>query len=137
MARRLVALLPLAMLAGALVPGVGLAAPTANPLNPVLPTISTPTVTSPAATVPVTTTAAPGGGSFSGADAIAVAAGAFALLAGISFFIWRDARRRAPQRGRAVTATADAGGRAANKPRPKTRKPSPAERRRRKRGRAR
>jgi hypothetical protein len=66
-----------------------------------------------------------------------VAAGAVALLAGISFFIWRDARKRAPRRARPGAVAAGAGGRTGSKPRPKTRKPSPAERRRRKRGRAR
>jgi hypothetical protein len=73
----------------------------------------------------------------SGEDAIVIALGAILLLAGISFFIWRDARQRAPHRGHAATATAGAGARTGTKPRPKPRKPSPGERRRRKRGRAR
>jgi hypothetical protein len=58
------------------------------------------------------------------------------LLAAISFFIWRDARRRAPVRSGGGELGLD-GRRAGSKPKPKSRKPSPAERRRRKRGRAR
>jgi hypothetical protein len=58
------------------------------------------------------------------------------VLGGIAFFIWRDARRRAPVR------TADAygdgtGRRAGSKAPPKQRKLSAAERKRRKRGKAR
>jgi hypothetical protein len=59
------------------------------------------------------------------------------LLAGISFFIWRDARRRAPVRPGMAHAVAGDGARSGSKARPKPRKLSPAERRRRKRGRAR
>jgi hypothetical protein len=59
------------------------------------------------------------------------------VLTGISLFIWRDARRRAPVRHRAAGEAANAGSRAAAKQRAKPRKLSPAERRRRKRGRAR
>jgi hypothetical protein len=86
----------------------------------------------------VLTTAAPSSGSsgLSGGTALAIAIGAIVVLAGISFFIWRDARRRAPVRGGAAAATAGAG-RSASKPKPKPRKLSPAERKRRKRGRAR
>jgi hypothetical protein len=68
----------------------------------------------------------------SGTGIAAIAVGAIVILIGISFFIWRDARRRAPVKHGVVTATA--GG---SKPRPKPRKLSPQERRRRKRGRAR
>ena len=113
-----------------------------NPLSSGLP--QAPSVTP---TAPTTTTSAPvttgssqsssSGGGFSGVDALAVAAGAIVVLGGISLFIWRDARRRAPMR-HAAAATAGADGRSrGSKPRPKPRKPSPAERRRRKRGRAR
>jgi predicted lipid-binding transport protein (Tim44 family) len=79
------------------------------------------------------------GGGFTGVDAAAIAIGAILVLGGISLFIWRDARRRAPLRHRAAAAMAGVGGRSrsGSKPRPKPRKPSPAERRRRKRGRAR
>ena len=61
--------------------------------------------------------------------------GAVIVLGGIAFFIWRDARRRAPVR------TADvydgAGRRSGSKAPPKPRKLSQAERKRRKRGKAR
>jgi len=78
------------------------------------------------------------GGGFSGADAALIAVGAIVVLGGISLFIWRDSRRRAPVRqGAAAMAGLGGRARAGSKPRPKPRKPSPAERRRRKRGRAR
>jgi hypothetical protein len=134
MARRVAALLPLAMAGLALAPVTAFAQSSLNPLSPALPAISTPTPTTTTA-VPVTSTSSSSGGSFSGTDAIGVAAGAVVLLVGISFFIWRDARRRAPKRGH--VATAGDVPRPSTKPRPKPRKPSPAERRRRKRGRAR
>ena len=138
MARRITALLPVAALMFGLAPAVARAASTTTPLTPGLPALSTPTpsVSTPVATPSVSTTSS-SGGSFTGTDAIAVAAGAVLLLGGIAFFIWRDARRRAPHHGRAVTAIAGGEGRPGTKPRPKSRKPSPAERRRRKRGRAR
>ena len=53
----------------------------------------------------------------------------------LSFFIWRDARRRAPVRADAL-ATGEGRGKPGSKPPPKPRKLSQAERRRRKRGRA-
>ncbi|MGH2857898.1 MAG: hypothetical protein ACRDMJ_10485 [Solirubrobacteraceae bacterium] len=59
------------------------------------------------------------------------------LLLAISYFIWRDSRRRAPLRGRTGDAALSGGRRAGSKPPPKPRKLKPAERRRRKRGRAR
>jgi hypothetical protein len=59
------------------------------------------------------------------------------VLTGIAFFIWRDARRRAPVRGTAdATAGMPGGPSRGSKAPPKPRKLSPAERRRRKRGRA-
>jgi hypothetical protein len=58
------------------------------------------------------------------------------VLGGISLYIWRDARRRAPVRAHAG-GPIDEGRRAGSKARPKPRKLSPAERKRRKRGRAR
>jgi hypothetical protein len=58
------------------------------------------------------------------------------VLGGISFYIWRDARRRAPGGAHARGALHEGGG-AGSKARPKPRKLSPAERKRRKRGRAR
>jgi hypothetical protein len=73
-----------------------------------------------------------------GTAAVAIAIGAVIVLGGISYFIWWDARKRAPRRGRLATAGVGAPGRrAGSKPPPKPRKLSPAERRRRKRGRAR
>jgi hypothetical protein len=69
----------------------------------------------------------------SGSSALFIAIGAIVLLGGISFFIWRDARRRAPVRGGEGFEIRRSG----SKPPPKQRKLSPAERKRRKRGRAR
>jgi hypothetical protein len=92
-------------------------------------------------TVPGTTTSAPpvapttttaGTSSVSGAGIAAIAVGAIVVLVGISLFIWRDARKRAPVKEGVVAA-----GGGGSKPRPKSRKLSPAEKRRRKRGRAR
>ena len=104
-----------------------------TPFVPSTPSISTPT-TAPLIT-PTTTTTSSGGG-LSGGAAVAIGIGALVVLGGISFFIWRDARRRAPVRHRTALAEGLAG-RAGSKAKPKPRKPSPAERRRRKRGRAR
>ena len=105
----------------------------ANPLSPfnnqapVAPTTTTtPTVT--------TATTSTSGGTLSGTDGVAIGIGAVLVLGGISFFIWRDARRRAPVRQR---ATAVAAGGPGARQRTKGRKLSPAERRRRKRGKAR
>jgi hypothetical protein len=104
-----------------------------NPFGP-LPqnsaTVPGATTTSAPPVVQTTTTA--GSSSVSGAGIAAIAVGAIIILVGISFYIWRDARKRAPVKERALAAAA-----AGSKPRPKSRKLSPAERRRRKRGRAR
>jgi hypothetical protein len=109
-----------------------------NPLAPLTPSSPVqPTTSSAPPVVAPTQTPTSSGGTFSGTNAIAIAAGALLLIAGISFFIWYDARRRAPIRHRAAAATAGGSGRAGSKPKPKQRKLSPAERRRRKRGRAR
>jgi hypothetical protein len=97
--------------------------------------VQTQTATTPQISVPSTSTAA--GNGLSGGDAIAIALGAAVVLGGISFYIWRDARRRAPVRRRSAMATVGAGSRAGSKTRTKPRKLSAAERRRRKRGRAR
>ncbi|MGH2866971.1 MAG: hypothetical protein ACRDNK_05300 [Solirubrobacteraceae bacterium] len=112
------------------------AGPSDNPLSafpapPVATTSSTPTV------VNNPSTASPGNSSLSGGSAIAIAIGAVVVLAGISFYIWRDARRRAPVKAGASAGGGEGRARAGSKPPPKPRKPSPAERRRRKRGRAR
>lgn len=113
---------------GPLTPGQG----PGNPLTPFTPSPATPTVTTGA---PVTTTST-GSGSLSGTDAVVIGIGAVLILGGISFYIWRDARRRAPVRQRAATAAAGGDPGARQRPQ-KARKLSPAERRRRKRGRAR
>ncbi len=114
------------------------AAPAQGPQNPFSPGFpvspaTTPTATTPTIVNPTTTST---GGGLSGGSAVAIAVGAVVLLGGISFFIWRDARRRAPVRHRAAVAGGN-GGRPGSKQRVKPRKLSPAERRRRKRGRAR
>jgi hypothetical protein len=131
---RLGSWLALVVLLGAMAaPGAALAqAGPGNPFTPGLPqnTGSVPTTTT-NAPAPLTTTTA-GSSSVSGGGIAAIAAGALVILLGITFYIWRDARRRAPVKSGAVAATA--GG---SKPRPKPRKLSPQERRRRKRGRAR
>jgi len=121
--------------AAAIAPAVALAQGT-TPLSPGLPT--TAPNTSPGPVLTNTSTTSSSGGGLSGSAGIEIAVGAFIVLGGISLFIWRDARRRAPARGRAATATAGADrSHPGSKARPKPRKPSPAERRRRKRGRAR
>ena len=110
---------------------------TANPFTPGLPQ-STPSITAPSTpnlAVPTTTTTT-GSGGLSGGAAVAIGIGALVVLGGISLFIWRDARRRAPIRQRALAADGGAS-RAGTKARAKPRKLSPSERRRRKRGRAR
>jgi hypothetical protein len=112
--------------------------PGSNPLTPGFPqpTVSVPTTTTTVPTIQTTTT--PGSGSgFSGSSAIIIAIGAIIVLGGISWFIWRDARRRAPTRTRAWAPGLEEGRRKGSKPPRKARKLSPAERRRRKRGRAR
>lgn len=95
-----------------------------------------PTTTSATQTVISTATASTSGsGGLSGGSVIAIAIGAFVVLGGISYFIWRDARRRAPVAARAG-ADGDRQNRPGSKAPPKARKLSAAERKRRKRGRA-
>jgi hypothetical protein len=95
-----------------------------------------PTTTGAAPTVISTATASTSGaGGLSGGSAIAIAVGAFVVLGGISYFIWRDARRRAPVAARAGP-DGDRQNRPGSKAPPKARKLSSAERKRRKRGRA-
>jgi hypothetical protein len=102
-----------------------------------IPTTTTPPATSPPVTMTPTTTGGSSSG-LTGTDAVAIAIGAIIVLGGISYFIWWDARKRAPRRGHLATASAGLPGRrAGSKAPPKQRKLSPAERRRRKRGRAR
>jgi hypothetical protein len=107
-----------------------------NPLSPGFPqpSVSIPTTTTAVPTVSGTTSAGSGSG-LTGNSAIIIAIGAVIVLGGISLYIWRDARRRAPARAHA--GPIDEGRRAGSKQRPKPRKLSPAERKRRKRGRAR
>lgn len=108
-----------------------------NPLTPGFPqpSVSIPTTTTAAPTIATTTSAGSGSG-FTGNSAIIIAIGAAIVLGGISFYIWRDARRRAPARVRAAGPIGE-GRRAGSKQRAKPRKLSAAERKRRKRGRAR
>jgi hypothetical protein len=108
-----------------------------NPLSPGLPAspAQTPTSTSPAPAV-VSTTSSSSSTGIGGGTALAIVLGAVLLIGGIAFFIWRDARRRAP--AHAADGAAAAGrSKPGSKAKPKPRKLSPAERRRRKRGRAR
>jgi hypothetical protein len=120
----------------ALPPSAAAQGTASNPFSP-LPPATGPTPTAPTPTVTTATTTSTTGSGLSSGDAIAIAVGALLVLGGISFFIWRDARRRAPVRRRSALATAGEGTRSGSKPRVKSRKLSPAERRRRKRGRAR
>jgi hypothetical protein len=115
------------------------AAPAQGPSNPLapglpVPTGPAPTTSTPPIVAPTTTSSTSGGSGLSGSAAIIIALGALALIGGISYFIWRDARRRAPVRH--AHATAGVGARGGSKRPIKSRKLSPAERRRRKRGRA-
>jgi hypothetical protein len=118
-------------------PGVAAAqgTPTANPFSPGLPVTPSPTPTATTPTIINPNTTSTSGGGLGGGSVVAIAIGAIVLLAGISFFIWHDARRRAPVR-RAAVASGN-GSRSGSRQRAKPRKLSPAERRRRKRGRAR
>jgi hypothetical protein len=93
-----------------------------------------PTASTAAPTVISTATATSGSGGLSGGGAIAIAIGAFVVLGGICYYIWRDARRRAPVAARPAGETRE--NRPGSKAQPKARKLSTAERKRRKRGRA-
>jgi uncharacterized protein HemX len=129
------------MLGLVVTPGAAVAAggnPLSSPLSPGIPQSPAPTPTTTTTPQIVNPTTTSGSSSLSGSAAAVIAIAALVLIAGISFFIWRDARRRAPVRHRTAAATAGGdGGRAGSKQRAKTRKLSPAERKRRKRGRAR
>ncbi len=113
---------------------------TTNPFSPGIPipqaTTTTPTTAS-TPSVGQTTTSSSSSSGLSGTDAIVIGIVAAVVLGGIAFFIWHDARHRAPVHSTAGNAeglpgTATRGSKAP----PKTRKLSQAERRRRKRGRA-
>jgi hypothetical protein len=140
--RRLLSVV-LAAVALAALPVAALAQPPGNAFTPgipqqqaTIPTTAAPTTPAPA-TPSTTGTTSSGGGGLTGTGVIAIAIGAIVVLGGISYFIWWDARKRAPIRHRAAAATAGTGPRSGSKPRAKPRKLSPAERRRRKRGKAR
>jgi hypothetical protein len=117
-------------------PAAALAQGPSSPFTPGIPQtpVTTPTVTP--TVVNPTTTSSPGDSGLSGGATAGIAIGAIVLLVGISFFIWRDARRRAPVKQHHAHAVAGVGARSGSKRPPKPRKLSPAERRRRKRGRA-
>jgi hypothetical protein len=83
-----------------------------------------------------TTTSASGGGSIGKSSIIGITVGAVIVIGGVCFFIFRDARRRAPSRGRRATAESGSDRRVPGSQRVKPRKLSAQERRRRKRGRA-
>jgi len=113
-------------------PSPALAASSA--LNPFSPGVPVAPVTSTASAPTVNTNSSSGAsGTLSGGSVFAIAVGAVVVLGGISFFIWRDARRRAPV---PVTGANPERARPGSKTRPKQRKLSAAEKRRRKRGRA-
>ena len=113
-------------------PAGALAQGSPNALTPFNNPAPTTTTTTPTVTTSGTSTS---GGGFTGTDGVLIGLGALLVLGGISFFIWHDARKRAPVRHRAAAATAGASGSARQRQKP--RKLSPAERKRRKRGRAR
>jgi hypothetical protein len=136
--RRLLSTLACALLFLHVAPPAAMAQGTpTNPFAPFPQPTTSATQTQPSVVTQVNTTSTTGNGSLSGGGAIAVGAGAAIVLGGISFFIWHDARRRAPVRRRAAAAAAAGAGSRPGSKRVKPRKLSPAERRRRKRGRAR
>jgi hypothetical protein len=105
-----------------------------NPLSGGVPLSPAQTTTTPTV-IPNVSTAGSGSSNLSSGSALAIVVGALVVLVGISFFIWRDARRRAPIRA-ANAAAGSEGRRTGSKAPPKPRKLSSAERKRRKRGRA-
>jgi hypothetical protein len=117
---------------GAATPTVGSGATGLSgfPAPPVATSSSTPTV------VNTSTGSAAGSSSFSSTNAVIIVIGAVAILLGISYFIWRDARRRAPVR-EGAGVIGEGRSKPGSKRPPKPRKLSPAERKRRKRGKTR
>lgn len=112
-----------------------------GPLSPGLSTPGTPTPTTATQTqtqATSATTTGGGGSSLSQTSVFGIVIGAVIVIGGVCVFIFRDARRRAPSRGR--RADAGAGGttqpRVPGSKRVKPRKLSPQERKRRRRGRA-
>jgi hypothetical protein len=118
-------------------PSAAAAATATSPFAPGIPVSPPPAQTATTPPVVISTPGSTSSGGLSGGGAVAIGVGAIAVLGGICFFIWRDARRRAPIHHRATVASGADGARPGHKPKPKTRKLSRAERRRRKRGRAR
>lgn len=109
-----------------------------NPLSggvtaPVTPTPTTATQT---ATSPTTTTAASGGGSIGKSSIYGIVIGSVIVIGGVCFYIFRDAGRRAPSRGRRAATEPSQERKIPGSQRVKPRKLSAEERRRRKRGRA-
>jgi len=135
MARAGARLAAVALMLGA--PAAAGAATATSPFAPGVP--SSPSQVQTTTTAPpvvLTTPSTSGTGGLSSGDALLIGIGAIAVLGGICYYIWRDARRRAPiKHHEHVGGNEGRGG--AQKAKPKTRKLSPAERRRRKRGRAR
>src|SRR5205807_4777368 len=86
------------MLCAWVLPAAAVAQPS-NPLSPGLPQESGSAPSAPTPTVvPTPTTSTAGDSGISGSGALVIAIGALVVLGGISLFIWRDARRRAPVR---------------------------------------
>lgn len=138
---RLAAALLIASMAGpAWVPAPASAAagPSSSPFTPGVPQSqqAVPTQAAPPVVLNNPSSSSSSSGGLSAASSIAVGVGALVVIGGIAFFIWYDARRRAPAR---AAAAAGAGERSVpgSKRKPKPRKLSAQERRRRKRGRSR
>ncbi len=100
------------------------------------PATPTPTTATQTATSATTTTAPSGGGSIGKSSIIGITVGAVIVIGGVCYFIFRDARRRAPPHVRRPETGPDAERKLPGSQRVKPRKLSAQERRRRKRGRA-
>jgi hypothetical protein len=147
---RVRALVAGALLASALLLGTGTAyaasgssnagSASGGPLSPGVTAPGTPATTTQtqtqATTSASTTTAASGGGSLGQTSVIGIVVGAVIVIGGVTFFIFRDAGRRAPSRARRGDGESGAERRVPGSQRVKPRKLSAQERRRRKRGRA-
>jgi hypothetical protein len=109
-----------------------------GPLSPGVPNSGTPTPTTATqtATSPTTTTSASGGGSIGKTSIYGIVIGSVIVIGGVCFYIFRDAARRAPSRGRRAAAEPSQDRKVPGSQRVKPRKLSAQERRRRKRGRA-
>jgi hypothetical protein len=109
-----------------------------NPLSGgvTAPATPTPTTATQTETATSATTTASGGGSIGKTSVIGIAVGAVIVIGGVCFFIFRDARRRAPSPGRRADAGATPDKKVPGSQRVKPRKLSAQERRRRKHGRA-